>query len=244
MSTTTSKAGALCLATALLLTACGGSSGSSGGGGASSGGSAGKQASQVQGLPADQVLAKAKQALASAKSVHFTLKTTGGSDGDASFDMKLAAGQQATGTLGTSGQQIKLVRVGKTAYLSGSEQLLAALSQGKAPAGKWVKMSADTPGLEPLLEFTDLSNGMGTVLKPKGKLTLGTPKAVDGKQTVALVDDDPKGGGTLYISAEGTPYPLLIESSAGKGTATFTEYDAPVTVTPPAASDVITVPGS
>ena len=244
----TVRAGAAaCLATALLLTGCGGSSGSSSGSASSGGGAAAsKAASQVQGLPADQVLAKAKQALASARSVHFAAKgASGSSDGDISFDMHLTAGPNATGTIGAAGQEVKLVRIGKDAYFSGNEKVLAGLSGGKATAGKWVKLPASNSDLSGLLDITDLSNGMGSVLKAKGKLSLGTPKVVDGKQTVALVDSDPSGGGTLYVSAEGTPYPLLIEPSAAskdKATATFTEYDAPVTVTPPPAADVVEAP--
>jgi hypothetical protein len=236
---------AACLASALVLTGCGGSSGSSPGAASSGAGAAASKApSQVQGLPADQVLAKAKQALSSAKTVHFTAKGKS-SDGDISFDMRLATGPNATGTIGAAGQEIKVVRIGKVAYLSGNEQLLAGLSGGKAAAGTWVKMPADTPGLSSLLEISDLSSGMGTVLKAKGTLSLGTPKVVDGKQTVALVDSDPTGGGTLYVSAEGTPYPLLIEPASGSkdnASAKFTEYDVPVTVTPPPAADVVEVP--
>lgn len=238
------SAGAACLAGTLLLAGCGGSSGSSPGASSGAGPSASTAASQVQGLPADQVLAKAKQALASARSVHFTAKGTS-TEGDLSFDMRLAAGPDAAGTIGAAGQQIKLVRIGKDAYLAGNEQFLAGVSGGKAAAGKWVKVPASTPGLSGLLDITDLSTGMGSVLKPKGTLSLGTPKVVDGKQTVALVDSDPNGGGTLYVSAEGTPYPLLIEPAAtskDKATARFTEFGAPVTVTPPPASDVVSAP--
>jgi hypothetical protein len=245
MSKLLHRTGAAGVAAALLLAGCGSSGGGGGGGSASSAAPASKPASQVKDLPADQVLAKAKQALASAKSVHFTAKGTSSSDGDISFDMKLAQGPNATGTIGAAGQELKIVRVGQDAYISGNEALLASLSQGRAVAGKWIKMPASTPGLSSLLDVTDLSKGMGEVLKAKGKLSIGTSKVVDGKQTVALVDSDPSGGGTLYVSAEGTPYPLLIEPAAAskdKGSAHFSEYDAPVTVTPPPASDVIEAP--
>ncbi len=238
MSTSLRVLAAAGLSAALLLTACG--SGGSGGSGSSApaASSATKAASQVEGLPADQVLAKAQAALASAKTVHLVLKA-GDSNGTSSFDLRMAQGPNASGTLSLSGQEVKLVRIAGDAWVTGSPQFISGLTKGSAPAGKWVKVPVSTPGFSSLLDIADLTK-LSQLLKPKGAVSIGTPKVVDGKQTVALVDAGSKGS-TLYVSAEGTPYPLLIEPKDTKAgeSATFTEYDAPVTFTPPPAGDVV-----
>ena len=248
MSTTVRVAtAAACLSSALLLTACGGSSssGASASGAAASGGasSGGQAASQLQGLSAEQVLEKAKAATASAKSLHYT--ATGTSDGQKlSFDVRTDKARGVMAELELAGQKIKIVQDMKDVYVFGGEGILG----GKGTGGKWAKSSTSNPAMSSLLEIADpakLTEQFFT-LDPGQKVSLGTPKTVDGKQTVALVVSGPKNdGGTMYVSAEGTPYPLLVESDPkGKdtGTLTFSEFDQPVDIKVPDAKDVIVLP--
>jgi hypothetical protein len=204
--------------------------------GASAGGS-----STLASLPPTRVLAKAQAAVGGAKSVHFTANSTG-QNGAGGYDLKLLANGNAAGTITFDGAQLKVVKIGDVAYLSGHPEYLAALAPGQNLAGKWVELPATHQAVTNLLAVADLRTGLGGVLLPKGSVAFGPSKTVDGRPTVALVETSSNGGGTVYVAAAGTPYPLLIESAPGSGSsssARFSEWDKPVTVTAPAAAQVI-----
>lgn len=194
-------------------------------------------------MSAKQVVEKSKQALESATSVRFKAKgTTGGQQ--VAFDVQVAQGKGAVGTIDLGNEQLKLIQIGETAYLGGNAALLGGFTGGQSAVGKWFKAPIDSPGLGDFLEITDLSKSMDTLLKTDGELSMGTPKVVNGQQTVAVVAKG-SNGGTLYVAAEGEPYPLLIESdptAKDTGTVTYTEYNKPVALTPPPAKDVIEIP--
>ncbi|HYY10803.1 MAG TPA: hypothetical protein VE781_07675 [Kineosporiaceae bacterium] len=247
MLTTHRRAAAVAgIGVTLLLAACGGSSSSGAGGGSAS--AAPKAESQLKGLSAEQVLAKAKEATASAKSLHYHADGTSGAE-KILFDVRADKARGAIATVEASGQQVKLIQDTKDVYIGGKNTLITTLAGGKDVTGKWVKTSASNPAATSVLELADPAKFTAQffTLESGQKVELGTPKTVDGKQTVALVISGGKGGGTMYVSAEGTPYPLLIESAGGstdKGTVTFSEFDQPVDVQVPAAADVITAPGA
>jgi hypothetical protein len=246
VSTTVRVAAAACLSSALLLTACGGSgSGSSASGSAAA--SPSKAASQVQGLPAEQVLEKARVATASAKSLHYT--ADGSSEGQkVAFDVRADKARGVIASVDVAGQQIKIIQDLKDVYIGGNNPILTSLAGGKDAAGKWVKTSADNPSVTSILEVADPAKLTAQFFKLEAgqKVSLGTPKTVAGQQTVALVISGGKtGGGTMYVAAEGTPYPLLIESAdknGDKGTLTFSEFDKPVEIKVPDAKDILPVP--
>jgi len=238
-------AAAAALSSTLLLAACGGSGGE---GSSSNGSAAPAAASQVEGLPAEQVVEKARAALKSAKSVHYVAKGT--DDGKPlTIEMRVEKDRGAVGSVQVGGEQVKLIRTKDAVYVTGNEALLAAASGGKpVGAGKWIKTSAKAPGIDAFVELSDAGKVMEQMVRPGQKLSLGTPKTVAGKQTVAVVigpDAKGKNAGTMYVSAQGTPYPLVVESAPGaadQGTVTFSDFDQPVDVKAPDAADVVAVP--
>lgn len=247
MPTSVRAAVAACLSSTVLLAACGGSGGE-GSSASKDSGTPAAAASQVEGLPAEQVAEKAEAALKSAKSVHYVVKGT--DDGKAlTIEMRVAKDRGAVGEIKAGDEQLKLVRTGDAVYVTGNEALLAAASGGKpVAAGKWVKTSAQAPGISGFTDLADAGKLIDQIIKPGQKLSIGTAKTVAGKQTVAVVigpDANGKNGGTMYVSAQGTPYPLLVETAPGdkdQGTVTFSDFDEPVDVKEPAAADVVTAP--
>jgi hypothetical protein len=230
------------LTSAFLLTACGGSGGegsSAPKGSAPKASSAPAATSQVEGLPPEQVVQKAKTALKSAKSVHYRAKGT--DDGKPLvFDMRADEERGAVGSIELAGEQVKLIQTKDAVYVTGNAALLAAASGGKPVAtGKWVKTTKQAPGISDFLELTDASKFMDQVIKPDQKLSRGTSKTVAGQQTVAVVigpDAQGKNAATMYVSAQGTPYPLLVEtapSEKDQGSVTFSDFDKPVDVKAP-----------
>jgi hypothetical protein len=59
--------------------------------------------------------------------------------------------------------------------------------------------------------------------------------------TVAVVDNDPDDGGTLYIATQGQPYPVRLESVNGKGAIDFLDYGKALNVPIPATDQVVDV---
>jgi hypothetical protein len=198
----------------------------------------------LAGLAPVKVLARAQSALAGAKSVHFVARGAGQDGSLSGFDVRAASSGDATGSVYFSGDTLKLVRRGNDVYLSGHKALLADLApQGTNMTGKWLKVPADQPEIAGILQVASLRTGLGGVLLPRGALSFGPSKNVDGEQTVAVVESGATPL-TVYVAAEGTPYPLLVQSAAAgpAGTsAEFLEWNAPVVVTPPPASAVVTI---
>lgn len=230
---------------AALLAGCGGSSSSSAAGagsGSSSSAPASASASasassQLAGLSGAQVLAKAKAAFAKAESVHVVVKTKDDSGKQVGYDIRAAKGKGATGSVNAGTGTIKLLVTGSDVYFTGDSAALAPFG-AKGAAGTWFRTSATSAVGKTLAGATDLQSLADSVLKPSGAVDVVPGKDVDGAPTVGLLDKGADGG-TLYISAAGEPYPLLIEPPASqkdKGDARFSEYGQPVDLTPPATS--------
>jgi hypothetical protein len=233
-------------ASLLLLAGCGGSSSSASpsasGGSASSSTSASAQSS-LKNLPGAEVLTKAKTAFTGASSVHVVLRAKGDKGEAVGYDVRYAKGKGATGTLNAGTGEVKLLAIGDDVYFSGDAKALAQFGASGA-AGAWFKTTKTSTVGQALTQLTDVNQLAAQVFKPSGTVEVVEGKDVDGKPTVGLLDKGSEGG-TLYVAAEGEAYPLLIEPPAAKkdqGDARFTEYGAPVDLTPPAK--FTTLPGA
>jgi hypothetical protein len=232
------------VATGLLLAGCGGSSSSSspsGSAGASS--STSSAASTLKGLSGTDVLGKAKTAFTGASSVHVVLRAKGDKGEAVGYDVRYAKGKGANGTVNAGTGEIKLLAVGTDIYFTGDAKALSQFGANGA-AGTWFKTTSSSPVGTALTELTDVTKLADQIFKPSGAIQVVDGKDVDGKPTVGLLDKGAEGG-TLYVASEGETYPLLIEPPAAKkdqGEARFTEYGAPVDLTPPAK--FVTLPGT
>jgi hypothetical protein len=203
-----------------LLAGCGGS-GSSGNGLASK--------------SPDQVVAAAKTAASGAATVHIAGSII--NEGKPiSLNMELVAGKGATGHLSLEGLGIDVVEVEHAFYLNGSDAFYRHIA-GPAAAqllhGKWLKAPATGGNFASLAQLTDLRSLIDTTLRSHGKLSSAPGTTVNGQQTVGVTDSTR--GGTLYVAATGTPYPLEITKAGGSsGTITFDHWNQPVTLTAPA----------
>ena len=157
-----------------------------------------------------QVVSDAKQAAISAEAVHVK-----GSITDAgtplTLNITIVKGSGGKGTMSESGLGFEIVRVGDTAYIRGSDAFLRKFA-GPAAAqllqGKWLKgstTSGDLAALAPLTEIEKLFNG---ALASHGKLANKGETEYEGQKVVAV--EDTTKGGTLYVAATGTPYPVAI----------------------------------
>lgn len=238
-------------AASLLLAACGSSSpgtSASGSAGASSAASAAASSSSsgangVRNLSGTEALGKVKAAFTGAPTVHVVLNAKSDQGQAVGYDVRYAKGKGATGSVNAGTGQIKLIAIGSDVYFTGDAKVLAQFGAAGA-AGTWFKTTSASPVGKALSELTDVNKLADQMFNPSGTIQVGDGKDVDGKHTVGLTDKGPQGG-TLYVAAEGEPYPLLIEPPADKkdqGDARFTEYGVPVQLTAPATFK--TLPGS
>jgi hypothetical protein len=215
----------------LAVSACGSDDGGSGSSGDA-------KADPFKGLTAEQILDKATKAAGDAKSVH--MKGEIKEDDNAfKIDMAIEEGKGADGTIAAEGQEIALRQVGKTLYIKGGP--FAELSPSLKD--KWIKTEGSDA--DEFNDITSMDKVFEDMLKPEGKIEIVAGKEIDGKQTVGLKDAAGSDGktddkGILYISKEGQPYPLLIESTGAAGGLSFVEWNESVDVAAPAKGDTVT----
>jgi len=210
------------LALGALLSGCGGSSSSGNG---------------IEAKSAAQILQATKEAASKASSVH--ISGTIDSEGKpVSLDMELLAGKGGKGTISQEGFTIKLIQTSGAVYINGSSAFYEHVGGSEAARllqGKWLKAPANSGELASLAELTNLSKLIDTALADHGTLAKGGKATIAGKKAIGLVDTTK--GGTLYVAATGTPYPLEI-TKAGKenGKVVLDRWDQPVTLEAPAGA--------
>lgn len=183
-----------------------------------------------------EVLASAKTALTSAKSVHIA-GTTADAGGSApmTIDLRFVGGRGSVGKLTEGARSVDLVRVGNDIYVRGAGDLVGVETTGAGD--RYLKISATEPENAALAQITDLGKFANNLLKPTGKLGPTVDQTVlGGAKTVVLTDTDATEGGKLYIANTGAARPLEIEG-AGSDTGnklTFSDYDGDVPLSTPA----------
>jgi hypothetical protein len=204
--------------------------------------------SALAGLSAEQVLEKSKAAAAAAKSVHVVGQIVQ-STGTTAFDLTLTDQPAATGTIKLGGGTVEIVRIGGDVYFKADEKTLASGLGGssdelaKLVSGRYIKGPLTDPRLAGFTQLTSLKDFTGNVLTPSASISRVEGKEVDGVPTVGLRNDNKENGGTLYVADAAEPYPLLIESLAGRASDTgnlqMKEWDADVEITAPPPDQVI-----
>jgi hypothetical protein len=188
------------------------------------------QTPAVSSLTAGQIVTEAQRSLSQAASVHITGQYR--QDGKpVQIDIRLAAGQNAIGTVTTDGVNVALRRVGNQLFVKGDDKFLAALGpKAQASKGKWLVgpiASADRG----LANLTDLGRFAATLTPGSGALTKEDVRSLAGQQAVSVRSST---GARLWVADVGKPYPLRLErTGAVAGFIDYGDYDAPVVVHPP-----------
>jgi hypothetical protein len=210
---------AILVAAAALLAGCGSS-------GAKSNGEAQKTAAQVT---TDTVAAATA---ASAVHVAGSIMSSGTA---LTLDLTIVKGTGGSGTMSEQGLKFQLVRLGGKAYIKGSDAFykkFAGASVAQLLHDKWLEGSATTGNLAALTSLTDIAKlfngalGAHDTLKNEGETTY------KGQKVVAIKNVSK--GGTLYVAATGTPYPVAIVGTGSNGGAiTFGDWNKTVGITAP-----------
>lgn len=205
---------------ALALAACGGS------GGGSSNGIASKSP--------DQIVAATRSAVAKVSSVHVA-GTVASSGTKVALDLNLVNGKGGKGSMTQNGLGFQIVAVGPEVYINGSTAFWRATAGAAAAqllSGKWLKAPA-TGQLASLATLTNVQKLFNQLLSSHGKLAKGKTTTVQGQKVIGVTDTT--NGGTLYVAATGTAYPIEISKTGSDGgQIVFDKFNQPVSLTPPA----------
>ena len=181
-----------------------------------------------------QIAVAATEAAAGAATVHVAGSIV--SEGrPISINMELVAGKGGQGRITLAGLDLRLVRIARALYIKGGTALYSRFAGPlavRALHGKWLKESAGGGALSSLATLTNLSQLIDLALADHGKLTRAPGRIIHGQRAVGV--RDLVGGGTLYVAATGTPYPLkIVKRGDGAGKLVFDKWNQPVTLVVP-----------
>lgn len=196
----------------------------------------------VAALPVEDIVSKSIEAASKATSVHVKGQVVDSSQ-TTRLDLKIGT-DRGFGTISVGSQIVEIVRTATDVYLKGDAAFWRQFG-GEAVAhllgGKYLKAADSDPNFKSLADFVDTNTFFKNFADPSGKLSKGQNKVVNGVSTVAVVDNDPDDGGTLYIATQGQPYPVRVESVNGKGAIDFLDYGKALNVPIPATDQVVDV---
>jgi hypothetical protein len=209
---------AAALLTAALLAGCGSSSSSN----------------ELASKSPEQIVAAAKTAAQGAASVHVAGSIIS-ENKPISLDMELAAGKGAKGHIALEGLGIDVIALEHAFYLNGSAAFyrhIAGPTAAQLLQGKWLKAPTGSGEFASLAQLTNLADLLNSALTNHGPLKSAGTTTISGQKAVAVTDTSK--GGTLYVAATGTPYPLRIsKTGSNAGRITFDRWNQPVTITAP-----------
>jgi hypothetical protein len=182
-----------------------------------------------------QIVAAAEAAAAGAATVHVDGSIVGEQE-PISLNMELVAHKGGKGRLAPGGLQIELIDVDGFVYVKGSSAFyrrFAGPTAVRALEGKWLKAPAEKGPLRSLASLANLGKLIDGTLVSHGSLSsAGATTTVDGQKVVGVSDLDR--GGTLYVAATGTPYPVqIVERGKRAGAITFDRWNRAVTLEVP-----------
>lgn len=219
----------------LLLTGCGADEGTNG----------------VSELSPGAIEKKARAAAGAADSVR--LSGTVVSKGQAyrlEMRLKRSGGIGEVSTRG--GNTFQLLRVKDELYLKANSEFWIQQEQGadadspskadraaaKKLEGMYVKVPKGDSAYDQLSSFTRMRVLLDGLLTMKGERERGDNSAVDGVPVVQVRADGGRGG-TMYVSLNGTPYPLRMERGGGAGTVRLDDWNKKFAMRAPKDDQVV-----
>lgn len=239
---------AICLLLAAGTTACGGNDDSGTGAAAKA---AAVPTLDTEKLSAEEIEKHAKDALTGATS----LKVKGEAktdEGTMKIDLALDTKGQCVGSLAMPGMGgFEVVNDGNQAWIKPDAKFWETFG-GKDGAkaaelfkGRWLSGVNSDPKAKQLTEVCNLKSFTKEIAGDDGsKVTKGTAGTVDGQKTFSLKSVDKDGEESLiHVLTEGKFYPVRIDHPKGESTGqmNFTDFDKPITITPPPAAEVIDI---
>jgi hypothetical protein len=155
------------------------------------------------------------------------------------LDLTASTSDRGKGSVTVNGQQVNIVRLGSTVYMSGSRQFWEQSVNSSAAemfANKWIEGPITNKNFASLGQYLDYPTLMGSLL-PGGNAQsnrVGTT-TFDGQRVIVLKKTSGASTATAYVAATGRPYLLYLAQTGGSstGSLTFSGYDADVNPSAP-----------
>jgi hypothetical protein len=178
------------------------------------------------------ILAAVSGATKDLRTVHIS-GSTSTSGKPMSLDLSLAAHGGAKGSMSLGAIGFRIIAIGNTVYFSGSNSFWSRFAGPAASlfAGKWLK-APESGRFAPFARLTNLGQLFAQFRLGHSSLTKGAVTTVNGQRVIPLTDTAK--GGTMYVATTGPPYPVEISKpGADGGHFYFSQFNRPVTLTPP-----------
>jgi hypothetical protein len=183
---------------------------------------------------ASEILAAARNAVASARSVHVESQAAQGPlTLKQNLDLARDGGHAHISGLGID---FEVIRTGNTLYIKGSPVFYQHLgiTPTRVPKGAWIKTTASSRQFGQLGAFTDLKSEVDRLISSAGPITKGATTTTNGQKTIELKNSGKLYTGALYIATTGNPYPIQISKTGREtGHTTLTNWNRPVSLSAP-----------
>ncbi|AWT47203.1 MULTISPECIES: hypothetical protein [Streptomyces] len=201
-----------------------------------------------QGQSADQVAAKAVTATRDATSLRMAGKVSVNGQ-PLTVDFHVDTQKNCKGRMTADQGSAEVIHAGQATYVKGDKGFWAGASQNsgsqekqaQALSGRWVKVPVGDAHTTGLCDKQGFLADMDSDKSERKGMTKGDVTTVNGRKAMAL--QKKKGGETItmFVATEGKPYILKLVQSGGQnpGTVVFSDYEKPVSATPPPAGQVI-----
>jgi len=194
-----------------------------------------------------QLLEQARAAFLAATSVHVTGTAVRGADAYV-VDARLRGADGGTATVKTSGETVRVVRIGNDAYVGGDVAFWRSVTGDETEArqmvGTTLRTSVGEPGFAAFVAFTEPATYAAALPDPARPATLATTTTIRGESVIGVRDQT---GSTLYVARTGPAHPLRLDGLTN-GQVVFldmADYGAPVPLPAPSSPSVRTPgPGS
>jgi hypothetical protein len=203
-------------------------------------------------LSADELATAAKHAVESATA--FLMRGTGSDNGSpVRFDIHYGE-TSSDGSVTFNGLTVQLRYVEPDIYMKAGEQFWREVGGiGASPSArdraalnllkdKWVHLRKGSQGVGQLAQVAIRSEFVKQVGLNGGTFSKGPSKTINGVPAVSFVDE--ADGTTVYVPANGTPYPIRIEnkSASDGGSFDLTEWNVPFSASTPPAGETVELP--
>jgi hypothetical protein len=204
--------------------------------------SASAQAGALDGLSADEIARRATADLKVVSSVH--VKGSVQSSGQ-NIALNLSLGSQGcTGTMGIDGQgSFVLLKIGKSLWIKPDDKFWkhAAGSDGSAlvdlVSGKYIKPSAKGSSLASIGALCDPAQFAKSFGGDMTGMVKGTTATIAGQPALQIKDSGD--AASAYVTVDARPQFLRLDGGGSNGRLDFTDYNAPLHLTPPPASETL-----
>ena len=204
--------------------------------------SASAKGGALDGLSADEIASRATADLKAVSSVH--VKGSVQSSGQ-KIALNLSLGSQGcTGTMGIDGQgSFVLLKIGKSLWIKPDDKFWnhAAGSAGSAlidlVSGKYIKPSAKGSSLASIGALCDPAQFAKSFGSDMTGMVKGTTTTIAGQPALQIKDSGD--AASAYVTVDAKPQFLRLDGGGSNGRLDFTDYNAPLHLTPPPASKTL-----